>query len=56
MSFKNDPKEISSIQYELTVPTLQGEVVRINVYRKKGVSFAFGEVSVVHKIVIINRN
>ena len=44
VSFKNDPKEISSIQYELSVPTLQGEVVRISVYRKKGVSFAVGEV------------
>ncbi len=57
VSFKNDPKEISSIQYELSVPTLQGENVRISVYRKKGVSFAFGEVSVVvHKMAIINGN
>jgi uncharacterized surface protein with fasciclin (FAS1) repeats len=57
VSFKNDPKEISSIQYELSVPTLQGENVRISVYRKKGVSFAFDEVSViVHKMAIINDN
>jgi uncharacterized surface protein with fasciclin (FAS1) repeats len=57
VSFKNDPKEISSIQYELSVPTLQGENVRISVYRKKGVSFAFDEVSVVvHRMAITNGN
>ncbi|EFX69522.1 hypothetical protein DAPPUDRAFT_258445 [Daphnia pulex] len=53
VSFKNDPKEISSIQYELSVPTLQGENVRISVYRKKGVSFAFGETVTINAALVL---
>ncbi|EFX64148.1 hypothetical protein DAPPUDRAFT_229856 [Daphnia pulex] len=53
VSFKNDPKEISSIQYELSVPTLQGENVRISVYRKKGVSFAFGETVTINGALVL---
>ncbi|XP_057374714.1 transforming growth factor-beta-induced protein ig-h3-like [Daphnia carinata] len=53
VSFKNDPKEISSIQTDLTVPTLQGEVVRINIYRKKGVSFAFKETVTVNGALVL---
>ncbi|EFX64217.1 hypothetical protein DAPPUDRAFT_266814 [Daphnia pulex] len=51
--FKNDPKEISSIQYELSVPTLQGENVRISVYRKKVVSFAFGETVTINGALVL---
>ncbi|XP_046650694.1 transforming growth factor-beta-induced protein ig-h3-like isoform X2 [Daphnia pulicaria] len=53
VSFKNDPKEISSIQYELSVPTLQGENVRISVYRKKGVSFAFDETVTINGALVL---
>ena len=31
---------IPSIHIELTLPSVQGEIFRINVYRKKGTSFA----------------
>lgn len=53
VSFKNDPKEISSIQNDLTVPTVQGEVVRINIYRRKGVSFAFKETVTVNGALVL---
>lgn len=38
--FKISSTLIPSIHIELTLPSVQGELFRINVYRKKGTSFA----------------
>ena len=38
--FKISPTLIPSVHIELTLPSVQGEIVRINVYRKKGSSFS----------------
>jgi uncharacterized surface protein with fasciclin (FAS1) repeats len=38
--FKISPTLIPSVHTELTLPSVQGEIVRINVYRKKGSSFS----------------
>ena len=37
---------IPSIKDQQTLPTVQGEIVRINVYRKKGSSFASERVNI----------
>jgi uncharacterized surface protein with fasciclin (FAS1) repeats len=45
---------ISAIKDELARPTVQGQVVRINVYRKKGSSFASKRVNIeLHTFLLI---
>ena len=44
--FKQPYTLVPAIKDELTLPTVQGEVTRINVYRKKGSSFVSERVNI----------
>ncbi|EFX69547.1 hypothetical protein DAPPUDRAFT_300909 [Daphnia pulex] len=51
--FKISPTLIPSVHTELTLPSVQGEIVRINVYRKKGSSFSSETVVTVNGGLVI---